>query len=32
MERVVVTLGKLVSKSVNNCQPVSRYVGVTNLI
>ena len=28
MERVVVTLGKLVSKAVNNCQPASRYIGV----
>jgi hypothetical protein len=29
MERVVVTLGKLVSNSVNNCQSASRYVAVT---
>ncbi len=32
LERVVVTLmGRVVSKAVNNCQPASRYIGVTAL-
>jgi hypothetical protein len=31
VERVVVTLGKIVSNSVNNCQSESRYIAVTKL-